>query len=467
MTPIIAIVGRPNVGKSTLFNCLTQSRDAVVANIAGVTRDRIYGKGCLADRPYVVIDTGGIGGDDAGIEGLTIQQADQAISEADVILFVVDARNGLMPADQLIAEKLRKLSKTVLLVVNKIDGLDEEEVLLDFYKLGLSNIISISSSHRHGIDDLVAEMLQHFPEEITPTSAEQEADMGIKIAIAGRPNVGKSTLVNRMLGEERVIVFDMPGTTRDSVFIPMERFGKKYTLIDTAGLRRRSHITEVIEKISVVKTLQSIEEANVVIFILDALTGVTEQDLNLLGFVIESGKSIVIAINKWDGLTATHREEIKRGLDRRLQFLDFAKIRFISALHGTGVGDLFNDVKKAYDSAMKVMPTPLLTRLLESAVKQHQPPLSHGHRIKLRYAHAGGHNPPVIVIHGNQTKSLPESYIRFLQSFFRKRLHLIGTPIKLELKENTNPFATKKNTLTPRQFTKRQRMIKQRRHSKK
>jgi GTP-binding protein len=270
-----------------------------------------------------------------------------------------------------------------------------------------------------------------------------------------------------MLGEERVIVFDMPGTTRDSVFIPLERFGKKYTLIDTAGLRRRSHITEVIEKISVVKTLQSIEEAHVVIFLIDAITGVTEQDLNLLGFVLETGKSIVIAINKWDGLTASHREEIKRGLDRRLQFLDFAKIRFISALHGTGVGDLFGDIKKAYDSAMKPMSTPLLNRLLAGAVKQHQPPITHGHRIKLRYAHAGGHNPPVIVIHGNQTKSLPESYIRFLQSFFRKRLHLVGTPIQLELKESENPFANQKNTLTPRQFQKRKRMIKQRRHSKK
>lgn len=466
MIPVVAIVGRPNVGKSTLFNCLTQSRDAVVANIPGVTRDRIYGKGCLTDRPYVVIDTGGIGGEDAGIEGLTIQQADQAISEANLILFVVDARSGLMTADQQIAEKLRKLNKVVLLVVNKTDGLDEDTVLLDFYNLGMQHIIGISSSHKQGIDALVIEMLRHFP-VLELSSEEQEADMGIKIAIAGRPNVGKSTLVNRMLGEERVIVFDLPGTTRDSVFIPLERFGKKYTLIDTAGLRRRSHITEVIEKISVVKTLQSIEEANVVIFIIDAITGVSEQDLNLLGFVLESGKSIVIAINKWDGLTVSHREEIKRELDRRLQFLDFAKIRFISALHGTGVGDLFNDVKKAYDSAMKAMPTPLLTRLLERAVKQHQPPITHGHRIKLRYAHAGGHNPPIIVIHGNQTKSLPESYIRYLQSFFRKTLRLIGTPIRLELKESENPYATKKNTLTPRQFQKRKRMIKQRRHSKK
>jgi GTP-binding protein len=466
MIPVVAIVGRPNVGKSTLFNCLTQSRDAVVANIPGVTRDRIYGKGCLANRPYVVIDTGGIGGDEAGIEGLTIQQADQAILEANLILFVVDARSGLMPADHLIADKLRKLDKTILFIINKTDGLDADLILSDFYQLGFPHLVAISSSHRQGIEDLVTEMLSYFP-VLATSSEEQTADMGIKIAIAGRPNVGKSTLVNRMLGEDRVIVFDMPGTTRDSIFIPLERFGKKYTLIDTAGLRRRSHITEVVEKISVVKTLQSIEESHVVIFLIDAITGVTEQDLNLLGFVLEAGKSIIIAINKWDGLKASHREEIKRGLDRRLQFLDFAKIRFISALHGTGVGDLFNDVKKAYDSAMKEMPTPLLTRLLESAVRQHQPPITHGHRIKLRYAHAGGHNPPVVVIHGNQTKSLPESYIRFLQSFFRKRLRLIGTPIKLELKESTNPFAGKKNTLTPRQLTKRKRMIRQRKHSKK
>jgi GTP-binding protein len=462
MIPVIAIVGRPNVGKSTLFNCLTQSRDAVVADIPGVTRDRIYGKGNADGKSYVVIDTGGIGEDHGGIEGLTAQQADQAIKESDLILFVVDARSGLMPADQVVAEKLRKLNKTVLLVLNKVDGLDFYIVSADFHKLGLSKPMGISSAHRQGIDELIKQMLNHFPE----MAEEAEADLGIKIAIAGRPNVGKSTLVNRMLGEERVIVFDMPGTTRDSIFIPLERFGKKYTLIDTAGLRRRSHITEVIEKISVVKTLQSIEEANVVIFLMDAQVGVTEQDLNLLGFVLDAGKSLIIAINKWDGLTSYQRDEVRRGLDRRLDFIDFAKIRFISALHGTGVGDLFNDVKKAYDSAMKKLSTPIITRILERAVKQHQPPIVRGHRIKLRYAHAGGSNPPIIVIHGNQTKSLPQSYLRYLQGFFRKALRLIGTPIQLELKESENPYAGKRNTLTPRQWQKRTRLIKERKRNK-
>jgi GTP-binding protein len=458
MIPVIAIVGRPNVGKSTLFNCLTQSRDAVVLDLPGVTRDRLYGKGNFNHKPYVVIDTGGIGGEEEGIEGLTSHQADQAIAEADLILLMVDARRGLMPADQVIAEKLRKLNKSILLVVNKLDGLDPDIAVNDFYKLGLSHPMGISGAHRTGISALMEKIAESFPE----ISEESEADVGIKIAIAGRPNVGKSTLVNRMSGEERVIVFDMPGTTRDSIYIPLERMGKKYTLIDTAGLRRRSHVTESVEKLSVVKSLQSIEESHVVIFLLDALSGITEQDLHLLGFVLDAGKSLVLAMNKWDGLSGSHREEIKRGLERKLQFIDFAKIRFISALHGTGVGNLFTDVQKAYDSAMKKMPTPLLTRILESAVKQHQPPISHGHRVKLRYAHAGGHNPPLIIIHGNQGKQLSASYVRYLQGFFRKALRLTGTPVRLEFKEGENPYAGKKNTLTPRQFQKRKRLIAQR-----
>jgi GTP-binding protein len=461
MIPAIAIVGRPNVGKSTLFNCLTQSRDAVVADIPGVTRDRQYGHGKRGDKPYVVIDTGGMGDEKAGIEALTIQQAEQAITEANVILFVVDARRGMVPADKVIAKQLRKLNKPILLVVNKIDDVDPNLILGDFHGLGLTQPIAISAVHQRGIDEVVNQLQQYLPEIIPPP-----VEQGIKIAIAGKPNVGKSTLVNRMLGEERVIVYDLPGTTRDSIYIPLERFGKKYTVIDTAGLRRRSHVTETLEKISIVKTLQSIEEANVVIFLIDARSGVTEQDLHLLGFIIERGKALVVAVNKWDGLTVSERADVKRGIDRRLPFIDFAKLRFISALHGTGVGDLFEDVQKAYASATKKLPTPVLNEILHKAIMAHQPPMMHGHRIKLRYAHAGGHNPPLIIIHGNQVNNLPDSYRRYLINFFRKALRLVGTPIRFEFKEGNNPFKNKSNKLTESQRRQRQRMIVNRKQQK-
>jgi len=455
MIPVIAIVGRPNVGKSTLFNCLTKSRDAVVHDVPGVTRDRQYGHGKLGEKPYVVIDTGGMGDEKEGIEGLTVQQAEQAIAEANVILFVVDARAGLTAIDKNVAKQLRKLNKPILLIVNKIDGLDSSVSLADFHTLGIKEQIAISAAHQRGVDEVIDELQRFLPASLP----EEQLEQGIKIAIAGKPNVGKSTLVNRMLGEERVIVFDAPGTTRDSIYVPLERMGKKYTLIDTAGLRRRSHVTETLEKISVVKTLQSIEEANVVILLIDARSGVSEQDLHLLGFILERGKSLVIAINKWDGLTPSQREEVKRELDRRLQFVDFAKIRFISALHGTGVGDLFGDVQKAYDSAIKKMPTPLLNQILQKIVMAHQPPLVHGHRIKLRYAHAGGQNPPLIIIHGNQVNALPEAYRRYLANTYRKALRLIGTPIRFEFKEGENPYKNKTNKLTESQRRQRQRMI--------
>jgi GTP-binding protein len=458
MIPVIAIVGRPNVGKSTLFNCLTQSRDAMVADIPGVTRDRIYGHGKVGDKPYIVIDTGGIGIDEEGVDELTAKQAEQAISESNLILFIVDARAGLMPADKFIAKKLRKLNKDLILVVNKTEGLNQDNINAEFEKLGFKNKISISASHRENINDLV----EKFPvaeEELV------EESQGIKIAIVGKPNVGKSTLVNRILGEERVIVFDAPGTTRDSIYIPFERQNKKYTLIDTAGVRRKSHIREAIEKISVVKTLQAIEEAHVVLFLVDAQSGLSEQDLGLLGFILSLGKALVIAINKWDGLDNYTREQIRKKLDRKLVFIDFAEIKFISALHGTGVGELFGDIKRAYDSAMKELPTPLLTKILEKAVIQHQPPLVGGRRIKLRYAHAGGHNPPIIVIHGTQTDDLPNSYRRYLSSYYRKALKLVGTPVQINFKEGHNPFKGQRNLMTARQYGRRQRLIEHRKKS--
>lgn len=464
MIPVIAIVGRPNVGKSTLFNCLTQSRDAVVADIAGVTRDRQYGQGKVGDKPYVVIDTGGIGEDHGGIESLTAEQAQLAVIESDVLLFVVDARRGLAPADSVIAKQLRKLGKKVFLVINKVDGLDTNVAIAEFHRLGLGDPIGIAASHHQGVEQLMRHVLKHLPkaEEII---ADDKA--GIKIAIAGKPNVGKSTLVNRLLGEERVIVFDAPGTTRDSIYIPFERFDKKYTLIDTAGVRKRGQVTDVLEKISVVKTLQSISEANVVILVIDARSGVTEQDLHLLGFILDAGKSLVIAINKWDGLTKSDKDEVKRGLDRRLVFVDFAEIHFISALHGTGVGHLFEAVDRAYASATKILPTPLVSKILEKAVIKHQPPLVQGRRIKLRYAHVGGHNPPIIVIHGNQTKNLPEAYRRYLSSTYRKALKLVGTPIRIQLKDSNNPFAGRPNPLSDKQFAKRTRAIKNRKKTAK
>ncbi len=458
MIPVIAIVGRPNVGKSTLFNCLTRSRDAVVADIPGVTRDRIYGRGNVGNKNYILIDTAGIGIDEEGVDELTAKQAEFAILESNLILFVVDARAGLMPADAAIAKKLRKLNKDLILVINKAEGLDSDRLDAEFQKLGFKNKLGISASHRENIDKLVKKF---------PDASEEILDVnsGIKVAIVGKPNVGKSTLVNRILGEERVIVFDAPGTTRDSIYIPFERQNKKYTLIDTAGVRRKSHVTEIIEKISVVKTLQSIEEANVVVFLIDARSGLSEQDLSLLGFVLQLGKALVIAINKWDGLDNYTREQVQAKLDRKLNFIDFAEIKFISALHGTGVGDLFKDINKAYDSAMKELKTPLLTKILQKAVVQHQPPLVGGRRIKLRYAHAGGHNPPIIVIHGTQTDDLPDSYARYLSSYYRKALKLMGTPVQISFKEGENPFKDKKNPMTARQFARRKRLIKHRKKS--
>lgn len=456
MIPVIALVGRPNVGKSTLFNRLTRTQDALVADFPGLTRDRQYGDVSFGGKSFIVVDTGGVGVEDVAIDALMSKQSEFALDEADVVFFLVDGRAGRTAIDQNIAEHLRKMSKPIYLIVNKADGLDEESVCADFQTFGFPSVYAISASHGRGITDLLNDVTATF--EITPT--ETTEDNAIKIAFAGRPNVGKSTLINRILGEERVVVYDMPGTTRDSISIPFERDNEHYVLIDTAGVRRRSRVGETVEKFSVIKTLQSIKESNVCLMLLDAREGLTDQDLHLLGYIIESGKALVIAVNKWDGLDEDHKEQIRKELDRRLHFASFAKIRFISALHGSGVGLLFKDILQAYASATQKFSTPQLTRLLQDVVTQHPPPLVNSRRIKMRYAHAGGHNPPIIVIHGNQLDSLPGSYKRYLTNTFTEHLGLIGTPLKIELKGSSNPFEGKKNKLSERQIKRKRRLMK-------
>ena len=474
MLPVVALVGRPNVGKSTLFNRLTNTRDALVADYPGLTRDRKYGQAKFEKRQFIVVDTGGITGDEEGIDAEMAQQSLLAIEEADVVLFLVDARAGLLPADQGIADHLRRINKKVFVVANKVDGIDGDSESAEFYSLGLGAIKQIAAAHGRGISQLLQDALKplevDFPDmEIIEEEPEEEEDaetqrqrlqeLPIKLAIVGKPNVGKSTLTNRILGEERVVVYDMPGTTRDSVYIPMERDEREYILIDTAGVRKRRKISEAVEKFSIVKTLQAIEEANVVLLVIDAREGITDQDLSLLGFVLNSGRSLVVAVNKWDGLSTDVKDDIKREMDRRLGFIDFARIHFISALHGSGVGNLFESVQEAYSSATKRINTALLTQIMEMAQDDHQPPLVRGRRVKMKYAHAGGYNPPVIVIHGNQVDDLPSSYKRFLMNYFRKALEIMGTPIKIEFREGANPFEGKKVNLTLAQQRKRRRMM--------
>ena len=437
MLPVVAIVGRPNVGKSTLFNRLTRTRDALISAYPGTTRDRQYGEAKVNDKRFIIIDTGGITEEMDDVGQLITKQALQAIEDADKVLFLVDARAGITPEDKMIADTLRRSGKPIFLAVNKTEGLDPTISVADAYELGIRSTIAIAAVHGSGIVNLVDTL---FPEAIEIAS-EEEGLTGIKLAIVGRPNVGKSTLTNRMLGEERVIVHDSPGTTRDSIFIPLERFDKHYTLIDTAGIRKRKKVSEVPEKFSVVKTLQSIETSNVVLYVIDARLGVSEQDLKLLGFVLECGKALVIAVNKWDGMTEEARDHAKATIDRHLDFVRFARVHYISALHGSGVGNLFDSVNEAYESATKKLSTPILTRLLQLAQTTHSPPLVHGRRVKLRYAHAGGHNPPRIIIHGNQVNALPESYRKFLAHFFQKKLNLYGTPVMVEFKLGENPFA--------------------------
>lgn len=460
MKPVIALVGRPNVGKSTLFNRFTRTRDAIVADMPGLTRDRQYGDAKLGEREFIAIDTGGISGDEQGIDTYMRDQSMQAVEEAHVVLFLVDAQVGVTPADEMLAQILRARQKPVLLVVNKIDGQNEAVVVADFYSLGLGEPQAIAASHGRGVSQLIEEVFAALPDNFGETEAAiEEADKGIKMAIVGRPNVGKSTLVNRMLGEERVVVFDMPGTTRDSVYIPYERHGQRYTIIDTAGVRKRGRVNEAVEKFSVIKTLQAVEDANVVVMVLDARENIVDQDLHLLGFVLETGRSLVIAINKWDGMDPDAKDRIKTEIERRLGFVDFAKIHFISAKHGTGVGELYKSIQKAYESAFKKLSTPFLTKILEDALSDHQPPLVNGRRIKLRYAHMGGSNPPLVVIHGNQTESVPNSYRRYLENTFRRVMAIEGTPIRVEFKTGENPYAGRRNTLTPRQIHKKRRMM--------
>ncbi len=442
MKPVIALVGRPNVGKSTLFNRLTRSRDALVADLPGLTRDRHYGEGRVGERPFLVIDTGGF--EPVAKEGIMYQmalQTKQAVAEADVVVFLVDGRQGLTPHDKTITDFLRKSGRPVMLVVNKSEGMRYTSVVADFYELGLGEPYSISSAHGDGVADLVQEALDlafaQRPED--PEELEKD-ERGIKIALVGRPNVGKSTLINTLVGEERVIAFDMPGTTRDSIEIPFERDGKQYTLIDTAGIRRRGKVFEAIEKFSVVKTLQSISEANVVILMLDAQQDISEQDAHIAGFILESGRALVLAVNKWDGLQSHQRDQIKMDLDRKLDFLGFAKTHFISALKSTGIGPLMKSVDAAYAAATANLGTPKLTRALQEAIEKQEPKRKGGLRPKMRYAHQGGMNPPVIVIHGNSLDAVSEPYKRYLEKHFRDTFSLVGTPLRIELRTGKNPF---------------------------
>lgn len=458
MTPVIALVGRPNVGKSTLFNQMTRTRDALVADFPGLTRDRKYGEGTYEDQRFIVIDTGGLTGTEEGLDLEMARQSMQAVDEADIVLFLVDGRAGLTAGDEMIADHLRRSGKQAHLVVNKTDGQDPDVAAADFYSLGFASTFMIAASHNRGVRSMLELLLPS--EEDREAADHADRYPGIRIGIVGRPNVGKSTLVNRMLGEERVVVYDMPGTTRDSVYIPYERHEKQYTLIDTAGVRRRKNVNEAVEKFSIIKTLKAIDDAHVVILVIDAREGLVDQDLHLIGFVLDAGRSLVVAVNKWDGMDAEDRAKVKEQVKRRLDFLDYADKHYISALHGSGVGVLYESVEACYESAMAKWPTNRLTAILEDAIAQHQPPMVRGRRIKLRYAHQGGSNPPVIVVHGNQTDALPGSYKRYLENTFRNVLKVTGSPIRFEFRSSENPFANKVDRKTPRQKVKQDNDLK-------
>jgi len=458
MLPVIALIGRPNVGKSTLFNRLTRSRDALVADYPGLTRDRKFGFGKLGPIPYIVIDTGGVAGGEEGIEEAMVAQTIKALQEADVAIIMVDGRSGLTASDEHVADLARRHAKKTWLAVNKAEGLESTTANAEFYGLGLGDPIAVSAVHGDRISAMMDEVLAPYEEEESVPEADDENEL--RIAVIGRPNVGKSTLINRLIGEDRMVVYDMPGTTRDTIEVPFERSDRKYMLIDTAGIRRKARVSEAIEKFSIVKALQAIEKSHVVIAVLDAQEGVTEQDVSLLGLVVERGRALVVVTNKWDGLSPEQRKKVRDDLDRRLPFLDFAERITISALHGTAVGDLLPAVERAYRAATSDLSTTELTRELEAAVMEHATPMIRGRRVKLRYAHQGGRNPPVIVIHGNQTDKLPDSYHRYLINRFRKAFKLKGTPVRLVLKKGKNPFEGRRNKLTPRQERKRERLMK-------
>ena len=444
MKPVIALVGRPNVGKSTLFNRLTKSRDAIVADYAGLTRDRHYGNGRQGKREYIVIDTGGFEPDaSSGIFKEMARQTQQAVAEADVVVFVVDARSGLSAQDHDIARYLRRLGKPCVLAANKAEGMKQGAQLSEFYELGLGEVFPVSAAHGQGIRSLVDLALEPLQLPDLEDDATEDANSAIKLAVAGRPNVGKSTLINTWLGEERLVAFDLPGTTRDAITVPFERKGQKFELIDTAGLRRKGKVFEAIEKFSVVKTLQAVESANVVLLLLDAEQGVTDQDAHIAGFILESGRAVVVAVNKWDAVDAYQRELVQRSIETRLPFLKFASIHFISAKKRLGLAPLWTSIAQAHQAATCKMSTPVLTRLLLEAVQFQSPQRSGMFRPKLRYAHQGGMNPPVIVIHGNSLEHVTDAYKRFLEARFRKEFNLVGTPLRIQMKTTDNPFAHK------------------------
>ena len=459
MLPLVALVGRPNVGKSTLFNALTRTRDALVHDAPGVTRDRQYGV-CRLDpaRPFVVVDTGGIAGSEEGLAGATARQSRAAAEEADLVLFIVDGREGPSALDDEILAWLRKVDTPIFLVVNKIDGLDARAALAEFARYGFRTVLGVSSAHRQGMDALLAQALAALPEAGEAPVLDEDPGR-VRIAFIGRPNVGKSTLVNRLLGEERMIASDVPGTTRDSIAVDLERDGRKYRLVDTAGLRRKAKVEEAVEKFSIVKTLQAIEECQVAVVMLDASEGVTEQDASVLGAVLDAGRALVIAINKWDGLTSYQREQTEALLARKLAFVDWAEAVRISALHGSGLRELFKAIHRAHASATREFSTAEVTRALEAAYAANPPPTVRGHVAKLRFAHPGGENPPTFVVHGNRLRTLGDTYRRYLENFFRKRFKLVGTPVRFVFKEGENPYKDRKNELSDRQVARKRRLL--------
>jgi GTP-binding protein len=459
MLPVVALVGRPNVGKSTLFNVLTRSRDALVADMPGVTRDRHYGVCRSAARPFVVVDTGGLSGVEETMDTLTARQVRLAIAEAQVLVFVLDAREGLLPQDHAILAELRRSGKPVIAAVNKTDGLDEDTVLGEFSAFGIRAMVPLAAAHSRGTDELFATLLPLLPQQDEEDAAYAAEDDSIRVAIVGRPNAGKSTLINRLLGEERLIVSDVAGTTRDPIRVALERDGKRYTLIDTAGIRRKARVEEAVEKFSVIKTLQSISAAQVVVMMIDARENLADQDLTLIGYAMDEGRALVIAVNKWDDLDSYQRDECRRALDRRLVFVEWAKQVQISALHGSGLRELMQAVVRAHRAATRVLTSSELTKTLEQAYEGYQPPLVHGHSPKLRFAHPGGTNPPTIVIHGTRTKHIAPAYQRYLENYFRKRYKLEGTPVRIVFREGENPYAGRKKVFTKEQQQKARRRV--------
>jgi GTP-binding protein len=458
MLPAVALVGRPNVGKSTLFNRLTATRDALVADYPGLTRDRRYGVGRAADRKFIVIDTGGLGASDSeAITALVAKQVEIAIEEADAVVLVVDHKSGLTSEDTAIAERLRRESKPVVIAVNKAEGVPGELAEAEFHRMGLGAPVGISAVHGQGVDELLRAALESFPAAGDEDSGATE--QGPKVAVIGRPNVGKSTLINRLLGENRLITSPEPGTTRDSIDVPVERDDKKFVLIDTAGIRRRARVSEAIEKFSIVQSLKAIEEAGAVIAVLDARENVTDQDVHLVGLAAERGRALALAINKWDGMTSHDRRFVEREVERKLDFVPYASQHYVSALHGSGIAELVKAALVGYKNAGVELATPRLTRVLEDAIQVNPPPLVRGRQVRLRYAHQGGRYPPLIVVHGTQAQRLPDHYKRYLENAFREALRLKGTPVRVEFRTTENPFAGRRNKLTPRQAKHRKRML--------